>query len=233
LIRVTSESIDLSSSRGSVVTKHSLASHLNVNRYGDFLLTDAVRPGQTVPIVPREAYRLESFRDPLSHARIPLLSASISADKLFDVFLELLDPVGEVVHVILESSHANLDDDHDDSRRGHIDLPVLKSHLCDFEDLLLNDGCTGIAVIASKRMVEVQLDEHKQLYIYGRNLLAYRSILKRHGIRRNDRLELLSESEHLHHSTPGYAEEYRQLCCRLGAGDFDSVLSDDNGFFAT
>jgi hypothetical protein len=215
-----------------VVSKHALATHLNVNRYGSFVLTDAVRPGSSLPIVPREGFRIESFRDPISQLRIPLLSASVSADKLFDLFLNLLDPLGEVVHVILESSHGSRDDEHSDSRRGHIDLPVLKSHLCDFEDLLLNDGCTGIAVIATRRMVEVQLDEHKQIYIYGRKLRNYREILRSFGVRRNDQLELLSESEHLHHSTPGYAEDFRQLCCRLGAGDFDSVMSDDNGFFA-
>ena len=211
---------------------HSLATHLNVNRYGNFLLTDAVRPGRTVPIVPREGFRIESFREPLTRVRIPFLSASVSADKLFDLFLDLLDPLGEMVHVIFESSHASRDDDHEDLRRGHIDLPVLKSHLCDYEDLLLNDGCTGVAAVASRKMAEVQLDEHKQIYIYGRKLLPYRKIFRHYGVKRIDDLQLLSESEHLHHSTRGYAEEFRRLCCQVGAGDLESVLSDENGFFA-
>src|SRR4029079_3551162 len=38
-------------------------SHVRQNRYGAFLLTDAVRPGPGVPVSPREGYRLSRFRD--------------------------------------------------------------------------------------------------------------------------------------------------------------------------
>ena len=37
--------------------------HVCQNRYGDFLLTEAVRPGPGVPVPPREGYRLSRFRD--------------------------------------------------------------------------------------------------------------------------------------------------------------------------
>ena len=42
-----------------------------------------------------------------------------------------------------------------DLRRDHIDLPVLASYLCEFEELLTHDGCAGIAVMAPGRTVEV------------------------------------------------------------------------------
>src|SRR5262249_51637287 len=57
--------------------------------------------------------------------------------------------------------------------RGDIRLPVLMSPFCDFEDLLLNDGCTGVAVVAVGRRIEVQLDEHKLLFVYARDLKPY------------------------------------------------------------
>ena len=41
-------------------------------------------------------------------------------------------------------------DTHLDLRREHIDRPVLASHLCDFEELLTHDGCTGVAVMADR-----------------------------------------------------------------------------------
>ena len=79
-----------------------------------------------------------------------MLSAAVSAERLFDTFLALLEPLGEVVHVVLESSHGAAIDEHTDLRRDHIDLPVLASHLCDFEELLTHDGCTGVAVMADR-----------------------------------------------------------------------------------
>lgn len=201
--------------------------HLRQNRYGDFLLTDAVRPGPAVPVVPVEGYRVSRFRDPETRLCLPVLGAAVSADKLFDVFLDLLAPLGDRAHVILETSHASGADVHEDLRRGHIDLPVLMSHFCDFEDLLLNDGCTGVAVVSATRRIEVQLDEHKLLFVYARELKPFRRVMRRHGVRRVPDLRLIAEAEHLHHSQPRHADEFQHLALRLGAADFDSVLSDE------
>jgi hypothetical protein len=214
------------------VSSISLANHLHVNQYGSFRLTDALRPGLNVPIQPSQGYRLESFRDPISRVRIPTLSASVSADHLFDLFLELLDPLGELAHVVLESSHCNRNDDHEDHRRSHIDVAILQSTLFDFEDLILNDGCTGIGVIRLDQRCEVQMDEHKQIYIYGDDLKPFRRILHRYGVERVRGLRLLSEAEHLHHTMPHFQDQFQQLACRLGVGDFESVMSDDGDAFA-
>lgn len=205
-----------------------LVAHLLVSRYGDFTLTDAVRPAIGLPIKPREGYRVEVYRDRASRLRLPTLTASVSAEKLFDLFLDLLEPLGESVHVVLESSHGNNSDEHTDLRRNHIDRAVLESHFCDFEDLLLNDGCTGVAVMAARRPVEVQFDEHKQFTVYAPDLKPFRKVLRAHGVRRRALLPLLSEAEHLHHSTAEQTEQFRQLAIRVGVGDFDKVFSDES-----
>jgi hypothetical protein len=199
------------------------------SRYGDFLLTDAVRPGPSLPIVPTEGYRLSRFRDAETGICLPVLGAAVSADKLFDVFLELLEPLGPRVHVVLETSHGNNGDRHSDMRRGDIDTPVLMSHFCDFEDLLLNDGCTGVAVVSASRRIEVQLDEHKLLFVYARDLKPFRRVLKHYGIGLVPDLRLIAEAAHLHHSRPSHEAQFHQLATRLGAADFDSVLSDESG----
>ncbi len=204
------------------------SSHLNQKRYGDFLLTEAVRPGPTVPIVPVEGYRLSRFRCAETRLCLPVLGAAVSADKLFDVFLDLLAPLGERVHVVLETSHETGDDWHHDLRRGDIDLPVLMSHFCDFEELLLNDGCTGVAVVSATRKIEVQLDEHKLLFVYARDLKPFRRVLRRYGIKRSKELRLIAEAEHLHHSQIRHAEEFQVLAARMGAADFESVMSDES-----
>ena len=155
-----------------------LADHLQEDRYGDFWLTDAIRPSLTRQVVPCEGYRIEMYRDTAAGITVPVLAAAVSRERLFDVFLELLEPLGEVVDVVLETSHDTEGNSHRDLFREHIDLPVLKSHLCDFEQLLLHDGCTGVAVISKIAPMEVQFDEHKLLVVYARDLQPFEGILQ-------------------------------------------------------
>ena len=214
--------------RGCTVTADPLTAHLNVKQYGDFILTDAIRPALDVPIRPREGYRIEIFRDRANQLRLPMLVASVSAERLFDTFLSLLEPLGETVHAVLESSHGKSADQHSDFRRNHIDTPVLASYFCDFEDLLLNDGCTGVAVLSSRRPMEVQFDEHKLFTIYAPDLRPFQRVLRANGIRRRSSLKLIAEAEHLHHSTDDHDDEFKQLCLRVGVADFDRVFSDES-----
>src|ERR1700704_437965 len=99
-----------------------MADHLQVDRYGDFWLTDAVRPAQGLPIVPHQGYRIDTYRDGQANFSVPVLAAAISREKLFDVFMDLLDPLGEVVDVVLETSHDSTGNQHQDLFREAMDL---------------------------------------------------------------------------------------------------------------
>ncbi len=209
------------------MTPDRLAAHLAINSYGSFTLTDAVRPGAALPVRPRQGYRTDIFRDPRAKLRLPMLSAAVSAENLFDTFLALLEPLGDEVHAVLESSHDANGDAHTDLRRNDIDRPVLASHFCEFEELLTHDGCTGVAVMSDRGPMEVQFDEHKLLHVYAPNLKPFRRILRAHGVRRRKVMPLISEAEHLHHTTDDFADEFRQLALRVGVGDFDRVFSDE------
>jgi hypothetical protein len=182
-------------------------------------LTDAVRPAQNLPVIPRQGYRRDIYRDDRSGVRVPVLAASVSREQLFDLFLALLEPLGEVVDVVLETSHDGDGTSHRDLVREHIDLPVLMSHFCDYEDLLLNDGCTGVAVISSTGPMEVQFDEHKLLVVYARDLEPFEDVLRQFGVRRDDGLKLITEGEHLHSTDAQYAEQFEQLGCRVGVAE--------------
>ena len=204
---------------GDLVSNKRMADHLRVDRYGDFLLTDAVRPAPHLPVVPREGYRLEVYRDASAGVEVPALVASVSREKLFSLFLSLLEPLGSIVDVILETSHESEVGHHVDLVREHIDLPILMSHLYDYEDLMLNDGCTGIAVISSAGPVEVQFDEHKLLVVYAQDIEPFEEILLQDGLRRIDRMRLLTEGEHLHSTGPDHLDQFDQLACRLGVSE--------------
>ena len=184
-----------------------------------FHLTDAIRPAADRPAELGEGYRLETYRGRRPGLVIPALAAAVSGERLFDLFLELLEPLGEVVDVVLETSHGSDGDRHRDLRRTHIDTPVLASYLCEYEDLLLNDGCTGVAVVATDRPMEVQFDEHKLLLCYARNLKPFRRVLLAAGVSRRQDLQLISEGPHLHHSRPEYVRQFRELALRLGVGE--------------
>jgi hypothetical protein len=201
------------------VNSKQLADHLQVDRYGTFWLTDAIRPSIERQVVPCEGYRIETYRDARAAIEVPVLAAAVSRERLFDVFLELLDPLGELVDVVLETSHDTDGTNHRDLFREDIDLPVLKSHLCDAEELLLHDGCTGVAVISKVAPMEVQFDEHKLLVIYSRDLKPFERILQQAAVRRADGMKLITEGEHLHSTDPRFLPEFERLCYRLGVGE--------------
>jgi hypothetical protein len=195
-----------------------LEAHLARRQYGPFTLTDAVRPGWRLDVVPRAGYRHDAFVDPRTGGRLPALVAAVSSERLFDTFLALLEPLGDTLDVVVESSH----DDHAirrECRRESIERTVLESTLCEFEELLLDDGCTAVAVMHPEQQLEVQLDEHKLLVVYAHVRGPFERVLRRQGIGRDDRLRVISQAEHLHTSHTRFATIFDELAARLGADD--------------
>jgi hypothetical protein len=210
--------------KGASVHPEQLAAHLRVSTYGDFHLTDAVRPGIDLRVIPAQGYRRDVYRDASADLTIPLLAASVSRERLFDTFLDLLGELAPTVDVVLETSHHTQGTGHRDLVREGIDLPVLASHLCDFEDMLLNDGCAGIAVVASGTACEVQFDEHKLLIIYSHNLTPFEKVLRRRGVTRADGLKLISESEHYHSTRDYHLLAFEELATRIGTSETASAV---------
>jgi len=198
------------------LSQDQLDAHLLVGRYGNFMLTDAVRPSIGLEVIPREGYRRDTYCDSDSGNKMPVLAASVSAEQLFDVFMDLLDPLGEVVDVVMESSHDSEPGSHADLYREHIDTVILKSTLYDYEPLLLHDGCTGLAALNPSGPMEVQFDEHKLLFIYAHDLRPFENILRQYGLRRDDTLKFISEAEHLHSTDDVYHEQFEEILYRLG-----------------
>lgn len=192
-----------------------LESHLTVARYGEFWLTEAIRPSVDLAIVPQEGYRHSRYDDPKGGS-MPVLMGSVTREKLFETFLDLLDPLGPVVDVVLETSHTRHARGSEELYREQIDLPVLKSRLYDHEDLLLNDGCTGIAVLNPDVPMEVQFDEHKLLLVYAQNLRTFETVFQEHAVRRNERMRFITEAEHLHSSRARHVDSFQSLQQTLG-----------------
>lgn len=200
------------------VDNQSLAAYkaaAGTSKFGDFELTDAIRVGPGSDIRPTEGYRFETFRS--GKRNVSVLCASVSREKLFDLFLDLLGPLGEDVNVVLETSHDRKDDNHVDLFRDNIDLAVLKSYFVEFEELLLNDGCTGAAVLGNADNVEVQLDDHKLLLVHAHDFRPFQRILHDARVTRKESMRLITEGEHLHSTEPSYRAKFDELRTRIGA----------------
>jgi hypothetical protein len=167
-------------------------------------------------VVPKQGYRHDFYLDEETKTKVPVLMASASREILFDIFMELIEPLGCEVDVVLETSHNRESSGHTDLYREHIDVPVFKSMLWDFEDLLMNDGCTGMAVLNPSIPQEVQFDEHKLLIVYGNPLRAYEDVFARFGVKRDDKMKFLTEAEHVHSSSDKYFQSFDELKMRLG-----------------
>jgi len=198
------------------LSEEELEAHLGVARYGNFMLSDAVRPSYDLQVVPTQGYRHDAYRDEQNRTNVPVLMAAVSAERLFETFMDLVDPLGGVLDVVLETSHSGEAKGHTDLYREHIDAPVLKSVLWEYEDMLVNDGCTGIAVLNPSIPQEIQFDEHKLLIVYGNRLDEFEDIYRRQQIRCDDELKFITEAEHVHSSSDRYAQQFDELKTRLG-----------------
>ncbi len=200
------------------LSEDQLETHLRINRYGNFTLTDAVRPSYDLQVVPRAGYRHDHYQDKETGIRVPVIMAAVSREHLLDVLLDLLDPLGHTVDVVLETSHERRGG-HQDLYREEIDLPVLKSMLYDFEDLLLDDGCTGLAILNPNIPLEIQLDEHKLLIMYGQELVDFQDTLDDYGLECREDMKFITEAEHVHASSEEFGRQFQQLQYRLGIDD--------------
>lgn len=210
------------------LSEDELQAHMGIRTYGAFELTDAVRPSYDLQIVPRQGFRHDKYIDETTGVSTPVVMASVTRRQLMDAFLNLAGTLGNVVDVVLETSHRS-DGDHEDLYREHIDMPVLQSILVEFEDLLLDDGCTGIAVINPAKRQEVQLDEHKLLIAYGEPLGEFEKTLIAMDTYPEPDLEFITEAEHVHSSSRRLYDRFEQLVHRLGMdGDAVAGTTDED-----
>lgn len=193
-----------------------LSHHLEVSQYGEFQLTEAVRPSLDLKIKPTQGYRHDVYVDDESQSQVPVIMAAASRDVLFPLFMDLIQKLGTSVDVVLETSHNHDSSGHVDLYREHIDMPVLTSILWDYEDLLTNDGCTGIAVLNPNTPQEVQFDEHKLLIMYGSPLEGFEFTLENHQVLCNPQQRFITEAEHVHSSTEDFARRFNELRVDLG-----------------
>lgn len=193
-----------------------LREHLERDRYGSFWLTNAIRPAPKAGIIPEEGYLLDTYNT------LPCITAAVSREKLFDVFNALLEELSPVVNSVLETSHETDNNEHTDLYRDSIDRPILQSYLLEYEDLLMNDGRTGVAILSQdEQSSELQFDEHKLLVIYTQTRRKFIHVLREFGLQEKSSMKFITQGEHLHSTDSRYWEEFQQLASIINATRHD------------
>jgi|CXWL01.1.fsa_nt_gi hypothetical protein len=202
--------------------------HMAQDQYGDFFLTEAIRPSPH--FAPKEGFVEGQYKNDSTKIKTPTLMISASREKLFDLFQDLVDELSSNVGVVLETSHMPGIKDHDDIYRYSMDLPVLRSTLYDFEELLLHDGCTGIAVFDDASREEIAFDAHKLIYVYSQTLDRFRRVLESHGVEEGSSgMRFITDKQfgHIHVSNVEHQEAFDQLALRLVTDEHDEDFEDD------
>src|SRR6476660_3609022 len=102
------------------LSEQELESHLRVSKYGNFELSDAVRPAYNLEVVPSAGFRHDMYRDEENRAEVPVLMAAVSRERMMDTFMSLIEQLGDVVDVVLETSHGQGSNGHTDLYREYI-----------------------------------------------------------------------------------------------------------------
>ena len=207
------------------VSAEQLEKHIAVNRYGDFLLTDAIRPSMDLRVVPIEGFVLR--RDREDSLATDYLVAAISAEKILSVIERLLEELDSVVDLIIAGSHPGI--------RGYffreqIDLAVARHHLVVHENSLLNDGCFGISFYCQGAEVELQFDEHKLLVVGARDLRRFSELLESLGIPHRPGLRVITDAEHVHSSSEEFFETFGRILADFGVQPFPPMAKDGEDF---
>lgn len=191
-----------------------LNAHLARRDYDDFRLTDAIRPGMDEGIFPVAGYRHDFYTDETTGEETLVIIAAVSREWVVEMFLNLLQPLGDELNVCLEKRYHVYE--HIELTRDQMDLSDLRCSLENFSDLLLNDGSLSISISNVDDSQEVQLDDHKLLYVYGENTKAFERRLQWAGISRNEQMSFVPEGEHFHCAWHDFGPRLAEVEARLG-----------------
>ena len=217
MVNVNQDQNDCCPGSFSELSMDEVEAHCRISVYNDLVLTEAVRPAYVTTFPIQQGYKPTSHKDEEAGDVISAWSAAVTRDKLFELFNDLINPLGDDVGVVLASSHP--ESDCQELFRDHIDSAVLKSVISEYEGFLLDEGCVGIEVLNSGIPAGVSWDEHKLLVTYTNDrevLNSFRDIFDEHGIPCKPDLSFITDAEHIHMSSEAYAEQFQQFRCELG-----------------
>jgi len=164
-----------------------------------------------------EGYAIKKCISPFRNIEIyiPYLIISLSSEKVFRLFINLLEIFKSIVNVSLEWNSTGTNETFNSF--FNIDSVALRSTLWDFEDFLMDSGYAGIAVFNRKKSLMVFLDGHKHIIVYNWILARKRTmaLLKETGIQKKEGLQTIVTMPHCHSSPKRFDEKLKELASIL------------------
>lgn len=183
-----------------------LNTHCRIKNYNGFILPDGLVPSYSVDNPPIEGYRFFDYMAP-DGSSSPLLRASISSHRLYEVFRHLAAQVlPDEIDVFFQSSYGG---ELEELVATGLDTVSFLSTLDDYRYPLVHDGCSGICLLGSG--IEIQFEEHKTLIVYTDDFTEVELIINEFKLERINDMVFFFDSEHIHLSSFKSFVEFAQL----------------------
>ena len=210
------------------LSEEEIDAHTGIDWYDNFKLTDAIRPSWDVTVKPVEGFQHHSTFNKYLQKDVPVITASITRKKLWDLFLNLAEPFSDMVDIDIEHATENRDITVWTKYTGEdIETITLPSVLNEYEDFLVNDGVTKITIIDQNTESSIQLDDHKFLILTGAEYeTRFREVLQEAGVSERRDMQFIDDEEHIHYEHPD-SQELQELLLRISAEKED----ENDAFF--
>jgi len=200
-------------------------------KYGNFVLTNAVSIYNSDSIEPIEGYRIDQYVTP-EGVLIGRLTASASAEKLLEIFDDLLQLINDSCGVVIEDYNQQ-GEDHIDHYAYHKDISVVRSIFNEYDNLLLHNGFLGFAVFEEDGTAEVQLTDHKVFRVFSTDVTPFCHVLHSYNIQEKTDIRFFYEAEHFHFAADGDEKILEALMMHLnidqsiiGSGNSSDLLEN-------
>jgi len=180
------------------------------------MLTRAVSLHKGV-LPPLEGYAQDEWEGSEHWPRTPVLHIAATSEKIIDLFRELLDPLGDDVRVFLKTQHGCYGHKMRQAMRGSIERIVLESTILDYEDFLLHDGWSSIAVQDLASTIEVRLPQSKMMVVYARQCDPFVDTLHRFDLHRLPTCPDLLPGQYGCTSEKCFEDQFEEICSDLEA----------------
>lgn len=211
------------------LSEEELDAHEGVDWYDNFQLTDAIRPSWGVIIKPTEGFIHHSAFNKYLQKNVPIITASVTRAKLWDLFLELTEPFSDMVNIDIEHASDIRDYRLWNNYTGEdVEKIILPSMLNEYDDFLINDGSTKMTITDQRTTSSVKLDDHKFLILTGAEYeKRFREILQEAGVSHRQKMEFIDDEEHMHYAHQDQ-HKLQELLFRISAEKQD----EDDAFIA-
>ena len=185
------------------------AEALNNKFFGDFKLSEAAAIFKDSKIIPKEGFVIEKFTaengKPMNR-----ITVSVSEERLYSLFDDLVCLLGETVAVVLEQFSAD-NNDHVDYYAYQKETVIVRSMLTNYENALVKDGFLKISIYENINLNEVKITDHKTIDIFTFDTTVFKDILAIHGFKEEMCLPFFYEQVHFHLVSSGHHEVVESL----------------------